>query len=155
MIDAFLKEENANIICSINVYLIFELWRIREKREQKFTVFRVIFRVNKKCIVWTENMIFYRILENSWLKKNVIVIESIDWLIYSFIVLTSNMSTSYESIYWCLYRKTLRRKKTHIFRFLSIAFRSSFEVLSTHINLMSFFTFYFVIFWYVSLIITV
>ena len=51
----------------------------------------------------------------------------IDWLIYSFVVLTPNMPTPCGSIYWCLYRKTLRGKKTHIFRPSSIAFRSSFE----------------------------
>ena len=49
----------------MNVYLIFEFRKIREKREQKFAAFCVIFRVNKKCFVLTENMIFYRILENS------------------------------------------------------------------------------------------
>ena len=79
----------------------------------------------------------------------------IDWFIYLFAVLTSNMSAPCGSIYWCLYRKTLRGKKTHIFRPSSIAFRNSFEALSTRINLMSFFIRYSVISWYVSLIITV
>ena len=49
----------------MNVYLIFELRRIREKRKRKFAMFRVMFRVNKKCFVLTENIIFYRISESS------------------------------------------------------------------------------------------
>ena len=50
----------------------------------------------------------------------------IDWLIYSFVVLTSNISTPCESIYWCLYRKTLRGKKPISF----VPHRLHFEALS-------------------------
>ena len=75
---------------------------------------------------------------------------AINWLIYSFVVLTSNMSTPCGSIYWCLYRKILRGKKTHIFRLSLIAFRNSFESLSTHINSVFFFICYSVISWCVS-----
>ena len=63
----------------------------------------------------------------TWNRWNFVII---DWFIYSFAVLTSNMSTPCGSIYWCLYRKIL-------------------------INLMSFFTRCSIISWYVSLMITV
>ena len=32
----------------MNVYLIFEFRRVREKREREFAVFRVMFRVNRE-----------------------------------------------------------------------------------------------------------
>ena len=78
LIDAFLRKENVNIICSMNVYLIFEFRRIRKKRERKFVVFRVMFCINKKCLVLTKNMIFIESQSVRNWKKNVIVIESIN-----------------------------------------------------------------------------
>ena len=45
LIDVFFKKRNANFIYSMNVYSIFESRRIREKRERKFAVFHVMFRV--------------------------------------------------------------------------------------------------------------
>ena len=83
-----------------------------------------------------------RLRSRSWSWSLCLCLALIDWLIYSFAVLAPDMPAPCGSIYWCLYRKTLREKKTHIFRPSSIAFRGSFEALSTHINLMSFFTRY-------------
>ena len=34
----------------MNVYLIFEFRKIREKRERKYTMFRVMFRVKQKML---------------------------------------------------------------------------------------------------------
>ena len=60
-----------------------------------------------------------------------IFIILIDWLIYSYVVVTSNMSTSCECVYFFyIYRKTLRRIKIYMFIFSSIALRSSFDALS-------------------------
>ena len=73
----------------------------------------------------------------------------IDWLIYSFVVLTSNMSTPCGSIYWCLYRKTLREKKLLSSHLSLIAFRSSFEALSKLFRRISIWCFFHLLFCYI------
>ena len=94
------------------------------KNDLKFHVINVI-----------ENKAFFeKMCENAkvCLKKIIVrIFIFVDWLIYSYVVVTSNMSTSCECVYFFyIYRKTLRKLKTYIFILSSIALRSSFDALS-------------------------
>ena len=84
-------------------------------------------RLNKKRdIKYFVRWLKYNFEENIW--RNLLEFDNvmIDWFIYSFVVLTSNMSISCGSIYWCLYRKTVREKNPISFVF----HRLRFETLS-------------------------
>ena len=87
MIDAFLRERNANIIWSMNVYLIFEFRRIRDWNVTKIWTVSCLFRVQQK--IWLviesqENLKKFVIEKEIWSSSNRSIVDYLTISIFAY-----------------------------------------------------------------------